>query len=414
MLTNPKWNIHRDYEIGDVLIPDAVNQLVSSIPYDYVITQEMLDWGATNAMTTYGIDIAKVLNHGDSPDITGMTAKTRITIFIDANMSLSTMLNFRNLKGTPWYATDADHNMLEIYSRSGFIFTGRSATTYIHNTYVTRVGIKHDLTLDTSTLYIGVLELDADMTWNGTLIYEDIYGDYTPTGTHVSCQPWMTNRIGGVAGDTVLVKYDTSNADANYNDIMAIFGDGKVPVVYIDGTVNGGFATNRKYLYPVQTELSCCVVFIDATFNGYYFIYLYEGHAYWQSSSIEGSNVMAGKEFVQKPTFIIQYNMYEGTTTVDLGNTLLTGPFKFNDILILIRRGIPPVLKVYRYNVNVTNELTFYTESCTYDKEENTITWQHIYYDGTHTRLISFMMFYSSGTTNNISWSYWESNLSTT
>lgn len=194
MLTNPNWNVHKDYIVTDVFKPAAANQLVGTIPYDYVITQEMLDWGNTNAKDANNwIDIAKVLKHGDTGSTTGMTAKSSITLMVDADTTPSTKLDFSALINSPWFTSEAYTNNLHIYTRGHFTYKGRNGVTYIHNGCNNRAY----LVADSSTGYllqVGVFHCDTDITWNGTLVYEDSSGTKTPDGTLIRA-PWMTNKV---------------------------------------------------------------------------------------------------------------------------------------------------------------------------------------------------------------------------
>lgn len=267
MLTNPNWNVHNDYIVTDVFKPAAANQLVTAIPYDYVITQDMLDWGAENATTTYGIDIAKVLNHGDSPDTTGMTAKLRISIMLDCATTAATELNFRNLTGSPWFTTGQGTNTLDIYSRTAFTFTGRNATTYIHNGYGNVVKVS-DNAVATSTLYVGVFTADSDIPWSGTFIYEDAQGTHAPTGSNVSRRVWMTNRVPLLAEDVdellpeVMIEYDAATpVSSNYSAVQAVLGAGYSPVIYKDVT------EYKREIYHLSMITQCGFEFTDVSNN---------------------------------------------------------------------------------------------------------------------------------------------------
>lgn len=281
MLTNPNWNVHSDYIVTDVFKPAAANQLVTAIPYDYVITQEMLDWGASNATTTYGIDIAKVLKKGDTGSSTGMTAKLRISIMLDCATTAATELNFRNLTGSPWFTTGQGTNTLDIYSRNAFTFTGRGAHTYIHNGYGNVVKVS-DNAVATSTLYVGVFTVDSDIPWSGTFIYEDVQGTHVPTGSNVSRTVWMTNRVPLLAKDVdellpeVMIEYDdTTPVSSNYSAIQAVLGAGYSPVIYNDVT------EYKREIYHLSMITHCGFEFTDVSNNRKHYL------ATWTASDIQ-------------------------------------------------------------------------------------------------------------------------------
>lgn len=194
MLTNPNWNVHTNYAVNDIFKPDAANQLVSTIPYDYVITQAMLDWGVTNASDSNGIDIAKVLKKGDAGSTAGITPKKRISVMLDCDTDSTMTLNFRNLVGSPWFAEGQGTNTLDIYPKAPFVFTGRSGPTYIYSGYKNFVAIPD--TILQATLYVGVFTCNSNIPWStGAFIYEAVQGNNVPSGAGVVHTAWMTNKV---------------------------------------------------------------------------------------------------------------------------------------------------------------------------------------------------------------------------
>ena len=285
MLTNPNWDIHGDYVNSDVLTPTATNRVVSAIQYDYVITQEMLDWGVTNATTTYGIDIAKVLKKGNTGSTTGMVAKKRISVMIDAATDVSTSLNFRNLVGAPWFETGVSGtNQLDIYSRNTFTFTGRDAVTYIHNGPNNRINLSSDV-VASNTLYVGCVSLAEDKTWTGTLIYEQLYGTHVATGNNVSRTEWMTNRIPMDPDEfdsllpVVMIAYNENTpVSSNYAKIQEVLGKYQSPVI-VRGNMGGG-SDNHMYILSKITD-SCGFEFVDVTDNTRHYL------CKWTASGVE-------------------------------------------------------------------------------------------------------------------------------
>lgn len=194
MLTNPNWNVHTNYAVNDVFKPVAANQLVSTIPYDYVITQAMLDWGVAKASDSNGIDIAKVLKKGDTGSTTDITPKKRISVMLDCDTDSTMTLNFRNLVGSPWFVEGQGTNTLDIYPKAPFIFTGRSGPTYIYSGYKNFVAIPD--TVQQATLYVGVFTCTSNIPWStGSFIYEAVRGNNVPSGASVVHTAWMTNKV---------------------------------------------------------------------------------------------------------------------------------------------------------------------------------------------------------------------------
>lgn len=194
MLTNPNWNLHTNYAVNDIFKPDAASQLVSTIPYDYVITQDMLDWGDRNAKDSNGIDIAKVLKKGDTGSTAGITPKKRISVMLDCDTDSTMTLNFRNLVGSPWFAEGMGTNTLDIYPKAPFVFTGRSGPTYIHSGYKNFVALPD--TIQQATLYVGVFTCNSNIPWStGAFIYEAVQGNNVPSGASVVHTAWMTNKV---------------------------------------------------------------------------------------------------------------------------------------------------------------------------------------------------------------------------
>lgn len=194
MLTNPNWNVHTNYAVNDIFKPDAANQLASTIPYDYVITQAMLDWGVANASDSNGIDIAKVLKKGDTGSTTGITPKKRISVMLDCDTDSTMTLNFRNLVGSPWFAEGQGTNTLDIYPKAPFVFTGRLGPTYIYSGYKNFVAIPD--TVQQATLYVGVFTCTSNIPWStGAFIYEAVQGNNVPSGASVVHTAWMTNKV---------------------------------------------------------------------------------------------------------------------------------------------------------------------------------------------------------------------------
>lgn len=284
MLTNPNWDIHGDYVNSDVLTPTATNRVVSAIQYDYVITQEMLDWGVTNAMTIYGINIAKVLKKGDTGSTTGMVAKKRISVMLDAATNASTVLNFRDLVGAPWFETGVSGtDQLDIYSRNAFTFTGRNAVTFIHNGPNNRINLSSDV-VASNTLYVGCVSFAEDKTWTGTLIYEQLYGTHVATGNNVSRTAWMTNSLPMDPTEfdallpVVMIAYnDNTPVSSNYAKILEVIGKYQSPVIVKHDTVD-----NHEHMYILSKITSNCgFEFVDVTNNTRHYL------CKWTASGVE-------------------------------------------------------------------------------------------------------------------------------
>ena len=344
MLTNPNWEIHKNYENANVLTPSATNGIVSSIQYDYVITQEMLDWGATNATTTYGIDIAKVLKKGDTGSTTGMVAKKRISVMIDAATDVSISLNFRNLVGSPWLLTGAGNNILDIYSRNTFTFTGRDAVTYIHNGPNNRINLSSDV-VASNMLYVGCVSLAEDTTWTGTLIYEQLYGTHVATGNNVSRTAWMTNHLPMDPDEfdsllpVVMIPYvDSTPVSSNYAKILEILGKYQSPVIVKHDTDD-----NHDHMYILSKITgSCGFEFVDVTDNTRHYLCKWTAsgvvHCEWDATDGYPKPIVPN-EFV---TVEIEYNSGTETWSTTMEGAAITQQ---------LARGKRIMLKVIRPNI---------------------------------------------------------------
>jgi len=352
MLTNPNWDIHGDYVNSDVLTPTATNRVVSAIQYDYVITQEMLDWGVTNATTTYGIDIAKVLKKGDTGSTTGMVAKKRISVMIDAATDVSISLNFRNLVGSPWLLTGAGNNILDIYCRNTFTFTGRDAVTYIHNGPNNRINLSSDV-VASNTLYVGCVSLAEDKTWTGTLIYEQLYGTHVATGNNVSRSEWMTNRLPMDPTEfdsllpVVMIPYiDSTPVSSNYAKIQEVLGKYQSPVIVKHDTED-----NHEHMYILSKITSNCgYEFVDVTDNTRHYL------CKWTASDVEHCEwdatdgypkPMVPDEFV---TVEIEYDSGTETWSTTMEGADITQQLSLGKRIMLkvVRPSIPTM---YLYNM---------------------------------------------------------------
>lgn len=344
MLTNPNWEIHKNYVNSNVLTPTATNGIVSSIPYDYVITQEMLEWGAENATTDYGIDIAKVLNKGDTPSsTTDMTAKKRISVMLDCATTASMALNFRNLTGTPWFDVGQGTNTLDIYSRNAFMFTGRNAPTYIHSGYGNLVYIPATAitSFTESELYVGVFSCDSVFSWSGTFVYEVAQTSYVPVGSNVYRLPWMTNKLPVTAADlegllpelpNVFIEYSTDfPINPNYAAVQEILGQGFSPVIKYENGSSYWFLTRIT---------DCGFEFADVRTNLLHYLSFWtdQGETFYAWDSVE-NYPHSMDEFV---TVTITYTV--GSSS---GTASMTGP----QITYHINQGKKIRLRVEHYGL---------------------------------------------------------------
>lgn len=363
MLTNPNWEIHKNYVNSNVLTPTATNGIVSSIPYDYVITQEMLTWGTTNATTDYGIDIAKVLNKGDTPSsTTGMFAKKRISVMLDCATTASMALNFRNLTGTPWFDVGQGTNTLDIYSRAAFMFTGRNAPTYIHSGYGNLVYIPElppDLT--TSELYVGVFSCDSVFSWSGTFVYEAAQTSYVPEGSNVSRLPWMTNKLPVTSADlegllpelpNVFITYSSSFPEnTNYAAVQEILGQGFSPVIkYEEG--------NDTFTYWYLTRITGCgFEFADVRNNKLHYLatWTYSGQTYCGWDYVD-NYPLSTDEFV---TVTFTYDLSSHTWTTTHTATQITWYISGGLKIRLKVEGIPSFPTTYLYDMEDFGSNTF-------------------------------------------------------
>lgn len=282
MLKNKKWFIRKDYHVSDVLMPKNINPVVSSIQYDYVITEEMYQWGYENARDGNGwIDVDAVLKQGGTVSEGDITAKESISLLLNFVAGQEVKLDFSGVVGAPWYSEETD-NVLKIYSLYPYTYKGRSQVTYIYSTKDSYVGL-YDSAFQNAPLWVGCFILRGSVdSWvlarNTPFKYEEqIPSSYSlPSSEFVYHESWMSNKLPITPADVeglfpeVLIKWDnTYPISPNYAQIQAALGDGMCPVIYRD------YGSHRRFWHLIHTATDtsdpsdppCSFTFVDMVDN---------------------------------------------------------------------------------------------------------------------------------------------------
>lgn len=90
MINNSNQDIHTDYQAQDIFIPNAANQLARAIPYDFVITQEVLENYLSKHSSLTEIDVGDLIAcDAEGNDGTWSTlVKAPVSIYIAGKTSL--------------------------------------------------------------------------------------------------------------------------------------------------------------------------------------------------------------------------------------------------------------------------------------------------------------------------------------
>lgn len=97
MKNNPNQEIHTDYRANDIFKPINANRLAESIPYDFVITQEMLDKYMEQNPGDTTISIGVLLNSnsdGTKNNTYTILAKAPVSVFIAAKTPDNVVYDF--------------------------------------------------------------------------------------------------------------------------------------------------------------------------------------------------------------------------------------------------------------------------------------------------------------------------------
>lgn len=204
MITNPLWNIHTDYVPYDIFKPQDANALAQSVPYDYVITKEMVDTYRTEHSLTYDdwIDVGALL-WGDGASVPlSLIGRPAINIYINYNTTVNDRFAFH---GGLSALIGVSITQVHIYSLSSYRAGGASPTVVLHHH---TSGSENYVLFDGGTLhrgaalYVGSFACNWAATWPESgqpFIYEQcVSGDLptTPGGTaNVQQRAWMSNSL---------------------------------------------------------------------------------------------------------------------------------------------------------------------------------------------------------------------------
>ena len=209
MQNNPAQNIHTDYAPDDVYKPQDANALVQSVPYDYIITDEMLEkyYDGDNPVTT---PVAVSTLFGGHTD----DRKRKLSVMIAAHTTYANKFDFQTL--ADFFVSDSDASQeLHVYSRAPWEACRAIsyASLYVHSTgdaTCVSLNCANDMSTGSMPMFVGSFRTDGSaspLVWSrsATFSYEKLVaGNPVIAGSNpnsvVEQYAWLSNAIGGDSG----------------------------------------------------------------------------------------------------------------------------------------------------------------------------------------------------------------------
>lgn len=262
MLNNPIRGIHTDYAPNDIFTPRDANALTGAVPYDYVITKELLDgYREENGLTQSDwVDVGALLWGADTPDYP--IGRESVSIFfnfytsVDDRFLFGQKLSLLGSEGGVW--------VVHIYSLSSYRSDGGCGTLdlYYHTS-----GSSNYVLFDSSSLfrgravYVGSFACTAGTAiWHSPapFVYEQCLAGEIPHGSYanevvaVRQEPWMSNAAlkGGSHAIAVMLGPNYCGADSYAPSIFVGASNGHA--ILINSALPGGgpIAQNGDWDYP--------------------------------------------------------------------------------------------------------------------------------------------------------------------
>ncbi len=210
MKTNEKQNVKTDWTISDIVKPEHMNSLTRHVPYDYIVTDKMLE-GLSGA-----IDVDMLLNPAD-PDtgdegggmIHGRTGEYHV--LINAPVPGNIILEFP-ASSTGGLAGELNVHVYAFGPYKARVNPGASApnaniTHYFHTAGDENAVILYGLGYNT---YVGSFDLPNEIKLgeHHTFRYEkalgSIPGQPQEENATIERKAWMSNAVGGDGGPSAL------------------------------------------------------------------------------------------------------------------------------------------------------------------------------------------------------------------
>ena len=221
MQNNPAQNIHTDYAPDDVYKPQDANALVQSVPYDYIITDEMLEkyYDGDNPVTT---PVAVSTLFGGHTD----DRKRKLSVMIAAHTTYANKFDFQTL--ADFFVSDSDASQeLHVYSRAPWEACRAIsyASLYVHSTgdaTCVSLNCANDMSTGSMPMFVGSFRTDGSaspLVWSrsATFSYEKLVaGNPVIAGSNpnsvVEQYAWLSNSMSSDTGDIVSL-YNTAGTD---------------------------------------------------------------------------------------------------------------------------------------------------------------------------------------------------------
>lgn len=237
MINNPAQNIHTDYATDDVFRPKDANSIVDCVPYDYVITDKMLEAYYEEHVVTdpsmFPVDVAELFGvhyPETTVDSMGIERKSKISVMIAAHTTYNNRFDFQT-GFPPFFSASSDPDQeLHVYSRAPWTLCRgfHHAAVFIHShgeTSCVSLDCANDILSGQTPMFVGSYRTDMASTplvWGNSAKFTFeclIAGDpITKTSNPyaiIEQRAWLSNAIGGdssvVSGHMYLV--DTKTPD---------------------------------------------------------------------------------------------------------------------------------------------------------------------------------------------------------
>lgn len=218
MINNPGRNIHTDYVANDVFKPKDANALAMSIPFDFVITEELVtNYREAHSYTQANwIDVADLFWDGTGGvPADACSGRKEIHILINFHTTLEDRFDFGSRFSSLGSSSGCDVQEVHIYSLSSYRTTGTTLNIFFHTH-----GTENYVLFDESggALYRSrPLHVGSFMLWDNGLgypqwhngapfVYEQCIEGPVPTGGSgepgvvVKQENWLSNGIGNGSG----------------------------------------------------------------------------------------------------------------------------------------------------------------------------------------------------------------------
>lgn len=231
MYNAPAKGIRTDFAVNDIFKPANGNAIAQSIPYDYIITDEMIAaYIASRGLTPpFPIDVGLLLKWNTdtgAKDTTGIAPKSKISVMIAAHTDYAYAFAFNGDFNLDLWDTSvsADLRELHIYSRTSWTLYGAidCATSFIHTSgeaNCVSFNPGNNALSSGRAMYVGAFRSDSAsiFIWNtvAPFTYERCIAGGLPSDggnpdAMIQKRSWMSNPDLSVAGNSRVMLLDAT------------------------------------------------------------------------------------------------------------------------------------------------------------------------------------------------------------